>query len=154
MLPSGPSQTNIQTLEVGPDNGLWVRCTVTERWKNIVACTVRCGNKRSKTITRKIGLSKEDKSLFEDAVEAELGIPQIAKLKSKMSQALSSTVKLELGVEEKDEIEFAAEPCDEKEIVLYQQIRDYRFEIRKEGLFLGREFATSMSKNGPAGYST
>lgn len=116
-------------IEVGPENGRFVRCTVTERWQPALRRVISCGNRRIIKVTRRLGISEEHKHLLDHHVESEIGAVNFAKFKAKIGSTFSTAVRFDASVEEAEEFEISAGECDQKEVTIYQQVRTFSFDV-------------------------
>ena len=126
---------NPTIIQIGPDQGRWLQISISEAWKTILSRTIRCGKQHSISVTRRRGISSEDKSKLEGLVESSIGVKAIANLKAKIQTSLEASVKLEEMVEQTETYTTAAGECDESQILLAQKIRIYDFQFEDTRLF-------------------
>ncbi len=123
------------TIFIGPDHGRSLQCTITEDWKTILSRTIRCGKTHTISVTRRQGISREDKAKLDGIVESKIGISAIGQLKAKIQASLSTTVKFEEMVEQTESYETTAGECDELQLLLAQKIRTYAIKYEDTRLF-------------------
>jgi DNA-directed RNA polymerase specialized sigma24 family protein len=139
MEKSWPTDGDVAVIEIGPEGGKWLRCSIHEEWKTVLSRTIRCGKKHSISVTRRRGISREDKSKLAGLVEASIGIKGFAKLKSKLESTVTDTIHLEEMIEKTENFETAAGACDENQLSLAQKLRTYKFQFKKQGLFFCKQ---------------
>ncbi|WP_423149336.1 patatin-like phospholipase family protein [Rubrolithibacter danxiaensis] len=112
-----------------------VDCEIAEYWHPLHITSVSCENKEKRIITRTVGISKTDQTNFTSSIKGTLGIKNLLALESELKSSRNITITTQNSVTDSLEKEFAAPPCKEKNIAVYQLVRQYEFIVKKPKRF-------------------
>jgi len=85
--------------------------------------TLRCGNKRTETLTYRYGMERSQTTSFESTIGSSLGQKGVASLESSLKTTLGEEIKFQVGTERQETFEFGSPECGYKVVRLYQQVR-------------------------------
>lgn len=102
-------------------------CSVTERWVELLARTIKCGASWKRTIRSRLGVSKTDQTELESSIKGGLGIPNVASLEAMIQGKVTGEVRLETSRDWEEEYQFESPECGRRVIKLYQQQRIFDF---------------------------
>lgn len=96
-----------------------------EEWRLIdpTPFTLRCGNKRDRKITQRIGIEHSQHSSFESSIGSSLGKKGIAAIESSIKSTIGKEIKFQLGSEVEETFSFDSPTCGYKLVKLYQKVR-------------------------------
>lgn len=120
-----------------------VQGKVTERWLQIFSRSITCGDKVTRTIEKKVGITKTQREDLESLVKGSVGIEGIASIESELKAKIGYEISLETVVNEKEEKEFEAPKCGRRTLIVYQLIREYDLTITEKRFF---SFSQGVSK--------
>jgi gas vesicle protein len=103
-------------------------CTITERWEERFARVLKCGNSRKAVLSRKCGITLEERENLEATVKGSIGLKGIAELKSEMAGKTETKIEFNESTETKEEFTFSAPRCGRLDLTSYQLRRIYHLE--------------------------
>lgn len=104
-----------------------LHCVVEESPVQILSRPLLCGAELKRTITRRVGVSAEEREDLEASVSAGLGLKTIASFESAIKATTSNTYTFEESVEVTDEVTYKAPPNGRYDIELYQMKQIFSF---------------------------
>lgn len=106
----------------------WVKAN-----RNIPA---RCGVSGSMSFVKKIGFVERQLASLESTVGSALGVKGLAELKSSLKKNLGEEFEFIFHSESSVNLECPASRCGSLNYHLYEKVRDHRFEIERQRMFL------------------
>lgn len=107
-----------------------VEGVVTERWQELLARTITCGDTYKRRIQSRLGMARAEHEELSATVTGKLGLPGLGSFESMVQGKVAAEVRFQVEREWEDQYEFKAPECGRKVIKLYQQQR--RFDLNFE----------------------
>ena len=108
----------------------YVEGVVTERWQELLARTITCGDTYRRRIQSRLGMERSEHEELAATVTGKLGLAGLGSFESMIQGKVATEVRFQVEREWEDQYEFRAPECGRKVIKLYQQQR--RFDLNFE----------------------
>jgi hypothetical protein len=125
-----PERAEVARFELNLGQGRSLHCLVTEYWKDIDQTTASCGAKHEYKITRRVGISRTDKTALEASIKGSLGSEAFAKLESQLKGKFGRETTFEVSKEVEKSFSFEAPRCGTRTDWTYQLCRDHSLSYR------------------------
>ena len=112
-----------------------VNCTTVARWILLKSRAVECGNEKEISLKREIGIQTTQKEDFEAALKAGLEVKGFAKFAAELKSKTGFEFKKEERYTEEEKFKIVAPQCGQKKLMIYQLIKEHRFEITDNRFF-------------------
>lgn len=99
-------------------------------WDELVSCPLKCGQKYSKTLSRRSGISKTDREELEAAVKADLSVLGFAGLTTELTGTLGREITFEVEEAQEETFTWEAPPQGSLNVLWYQLVEKLSFDYR------------------------
>jgi hypothetical protein len=136
----------MNTFVIVQDGRATLSCTIEDRWDEILLRPLACGQKFKREITRKVGVTREDREQLEASVKSSLGLEGLARLESHITATTGQTITFEEVTEVKDTMEVEAPKCGRYTLLVYQGSQLLHFEYNDPGWFHTTRWTLTVQK--------